>query len=102
MKSPSLRIKRWPAVVAGLIFIGSVSLWIDSNFNARHFIFLPGGDVRLGFGSSGGFLQWVEYAPWSPMPQHVYSQVFAIPYSFFTTVASIFLSWYLLRKIPRP
>jgi len=28
------------------------------------FIFLPGGDVGLGFRSHAGSLQWIEYAPW--------------------------------------
>jgi len=43
-----------------------VTLWIDSISHLRRFIFLPGGDVGLGFRSTHGSLQWVEYAPWEP------------------------------------
>jgi len=32
----------------------------------RRFIFLPGGDVGLGFKSFDGWLEWIEYAPWDP------------------------------------
>lgn len=42
------------------------ALWIDSYSAPRRFIFLPGGDVGLGFKSSDGILHWIEYAPWDP------------------------------------
>src|SRR5580658_7446213 len=35
------------------------------------FIFVPAGDVGLGFRSYAGWLEWVEYAPWDPRPDSV-------------------------------
>jgi hypothetical protein len=37
----------------------------------RRFIFLPGGDVGLGFRSHAGSLQWIEFAPWMANPDLV-------------------------------
>src|SRR5216110_239910 len=102
MKPLLLRFKRWPALIATVILIASIILWIDSNLNVRHFIFLPGGDVGLGFGSCHGLLQWVEYAPWSPMPQYIYSQVVAVPYCLITVVTAAFLCWCVFSKDRQP
>lgn len=49
-----------PLLVAVLLSM----LWLDSYSATRRFIFLPGGDVGLGFKSADGLLQWIEYAPW--------------------------------------
>ena len=49
-----------PMLAAWLVFL----LWLESYSTTRRFIFLPSGDVALGFKSADGHLQWIEYAYW--------------------------------------
>src|SRR5690349_7762713 len=71
-RQPSTVVKRrrMPKVVltsAAVLFAVSVTCCIATWNTPRRFIFLPGGDVGLGFRSYGGLLQWIEYAPWDPV-----------------------------------
>lgn len=55
--------------IALTILIGltaSVLWWAMTMREPGRMIFLPGGDVGLGFKSYAGRLQWIEYAPWDP------------------------------------
>ena len=56
--------------VAFLVTALSVVCWITTLDQFGRFIFLPGGDVGLGFYSQGGYLSWIEYAPWDQRSMH--------------------------------
>ncbi len=47
-----------------LLLVASIVWCIATLHSPQRFIFLPGGDVGLGFRSYAGWLQWIEYAPW--------------------------------------
>ena len=94
----SARLRRWPAIVLCLLLVVLAALWIDSYFHERHFIFLPGGDVGLGFATDGGRLHWVEYAPWSPDPKTVYWSKGAVPFFYLTAFTAIPFLWYVFYR----
>jgi hypothetical protein len=81
-----------------MLLVVFAALWIDSYFHERHFIFLPGGDVGLGFASHRGELHWVEYAPWSPNPEAVYWSKAAVPFFYLTAFIAVPLFWYVFHK----
>lgn len=72
-RPPLFRSVRTVAVVVLLI----VSLvWCIATWNnAGRLIFFPMGDVGMGFCSRGGWLQWIEYAPWESTPDHLQWEV---------------------------
>jgi hypothetical protein len=82
----------------GLLLVILSVLWIDSYFHERHFIFLPGGDVGLGFATDQGKLHWVEYAPWSSDPKTVYWSKAAFPFLYLAVFTAIPFFWYVLRQ----
>lgn len=90
--------RHWPGVALGLLLVGIAFLWIDSYSHERHFIFIPGGDVGLGFATGRGKLHWVEYAPWSTDPRTVYWSKAAVPFLYPTAFIAILFSCYVLRK----
>lgn len=92
------RLRRWPAIVLCSLIGVLALLWIDSYFHERHFIFLPGGDVGLGFATDAGRLHWVEYAPWSPDPRTIYWSKAAVPFFYLTVFTTIPLFWYVFRR----
>lgn len=53
-----------PAV--GLMVVASTTWCFATLSQPGRLIFLPFGDVGLGFRSFAGRLQWIEYAPWDP------------------------------------
>ena len=58
---------RWSMVILAAIvsvLLGSIACCVGTWSEPSRFIFLPGGDVGLGFRSHAGWLQWIEYAPW--------------------------------------
>jgi hypothetical protein len=54
-----------------VLFVVSIIWCIATWSSPDRFIFLPYGDVGLGFRSHGGFIQWVQHAPWMANPDHV-------------------------------
>ena len=81
-----------------LLFVGLVALWCDSYFHERHLIFLPGGDVGLGFATDHGKLHWVEYAPWSHDPRTVYWSKASVPFLYLVTIVAISFLCYVFFK----
>src|SRR4051794_19401673 len=53
------------AALGGSLFVASLACCIATWDSPRRFIFLPAGDVAMGFRSSHGWLDWIEYAEWS-------------------------------------
>jgi hypothetical protein len=94
----SARLRRWPAILLCSLLVVLAVLWIDSYFHERHFIFLPGGDVGLGFATGEGRLHWVEYAPWSPDPKTIYWSKGAIPFFDLTVFTTIPFLWYVFHR----
>ena len=94
------RLRRRSAITLGVLLVTFGALWADSYFHERHFIFLPGGDVMLGFGTRQGNLCWVEYAPWSHDPKTVYWPSASIPFLYLAPFIAVPLGWYMLRKKP--
>lgn len=92
------RFKRWPAIVLGFLLLTLAGLWIDSYFHERHFIFLPGGDVGLGFATGAGRLHWVEYAPWSPNPKNVYWSKASVSFFILVVFPAIPLLWHVVHR----
>ncbi|MGD1087000.1 MAG: hypothetical protein ABSA47_19875 [Verrucomicrobiota bacterium] len=91
------RLRRRPAVASAIVLLGLVALWLDSLFHLRRFIFLPGGDVGLGFRSYKGSLQWIEYAPWEPTGLIDFVH-WSVPYWMLAVVVVSFLAWQVLWK----
>ena len=91
----SFCFKRPPALAASALLLLLIALWADSNFHLRRFIFLPGGDVGLGFRSTSGSLQWIEHANWQPTPAFDFV-VWSIPYWILSLVTFGFLVGYVL------
>jgi hypothetical protein len=56
---------------AGLWFVIILTIVVCTLNVPGRFIFIPGGDVGLGFRSFRGNLEWIEYAPWSRNPEYV-------------------------------
>src|SRR4051812_18876524 len=52
------------ATASAVLLAGSVAWCTFTWDKPDRLIFLPWGDVGLGFKSYGGWLQWIEYAPW--------------------------------------
>jgi hypothetical protein len=91
--------RRWPAIALSVLLVILATLWIDSYFHERHFIFLPGGDVGLGFATDRGNLHWVEYAPWSKDPRTVYWSKAKVPFLYLMPFMLLpFFRLYALRK----
>jgi hypothetical protein len=67
-RTPGRQLARKMIVICDAVLLGMSMFSCVITWNTpRRFIFLPGGDVGLGFRSYGGALQWVEYAPWDPI-----------------------------------
>jgi hypothetical protein len=70
-RHPATGVRRPPLVanvllaVTAVAFLASLAWCILTWTTPGRFIFLPGGDVGLGFKSHAGLLQWIEYAPWN-------------------------------------
>ena len=64
-------------VIAAFIII--LVIWLGTIESPGRFIFLPGGDVGLGFRSYAGHLEWIEYVPWGP-PKYVDNVLASIPW----------------------
>jgi hypothetical protein len=94
------RYKTWLRVIPVVLVVVFLCLWVDSISHVRRFIFLPGGDVGLGFRSAHGALQWVEYAPWEAAGRTDYVRL-SIPYSL-VVLAWLIICFLLLLKPRRP
>ncbi len=92
------QLKRWPALILSSLLAVLVVLWVDSYFHERHFIFLPGGDVGLGFATNHGKLYWVEYAPWASDPRTVYWPKASISFPLLTAIIAIPFFCYLFYR----
>lgn len=92
------RLRKWPAIAFGLLTLALAALWLDSHFHERHFIFLPGGDVGLGFATDRGKLHWVECAPWSNDVRTVYWSKAKVSLMWMIPLPAVPFLWYLVRK----
>jgi hypothetical protein len=92
------QLKGWLVFILISLLVVLVVVWVDSYFHERHFIFLPGGDVGLGFATDRGKLYWVEYAPWSPDPQTVYWPKASISFPLLTAIIAMPLFCYLFCR----
>ena len=63
---------------AGAMAAVCATSWVTTLHEPGRFIFLPGGDVGLGFRSLAGRLEWIEYAPWDPA--HLDTPWWSIPW----------------------
>ena len=76
-RHPSTPVQRRPVLriivlVADAIAFAVSAIWCIATWNSPgRLIFLPGGDVGLGFRSHAGRLEWIEYAPWMANPDYV-------------------------------
>jgi hypothetical protein len=66
-------------VVVSAAFIVFLVIWLGTIESPGRFVFLPGGDVGLGFRSYAGQLEWIEYAPWGP-PEYCDNVLASIPW----------------------
>jgi hypothetical protein len=98
MTAAVAQLKRWPAIMLSVILILLAALWIDSYSHERHFIFILGGDVGLGFATDRGRLHWVEYAPWSTDPRAVYWSKGSVPFFFAAALGGIALICYVSQR----
>jgi len=74
--------------------------WASTVHQPGRFIFLPGGDVGLGFGSFAVRLEWIEYAPWDPA--HMDYPWWSIPWwPVFVALAVVMVACAWPRR-PRP
>ena len=96
MKRRKLRI----AMVCGIAcsLTASMFFWVWTIDEPGRFIFLPGGDVGLGFKSYSGWLEWIEYAPWDPA--HVDTPILAIPW-WLVCCSGLIAAFYCLGKPKR-
>ena len=80
-----------------LLLAISILLCITTWNTPGRFIFLPGGDVGLGFRSYGGWLDWVEYAPWDRNPDYIR---WSLPWAavFFAQGLTAVLAIYVRRR----
>ena len=85
---------RWPALLCIVTLAVLLCLWVDSLFHLRRFIFLPGGDVGLGFRSVSGSIQWIEWAPWEPTGLIDFVR-WSVPYWLVVTLLVVPLFFYL-------
>lgn len=92
------RLRRLPAITLSVLLVILAVLWVDSYFHERHFIFLPGGDVGLGFATDRGVLHWVEYAPWSMDPRTVYWSTAKVSFLSLTLFLAVPFLLYVFRK----
>src|SRR4051812_10195900 len=76
-RRPTTPVQRRPVLrmivlaAASILLVLSVVCCVATWVSPRRFIFLPGGDVGLGFRSYAGWLAWIEYAPWMANPDYV-------------------------------
>jgi hypothetical protein len=76
-RRPSTPMQRRPVLrmivlaAASVLLVVSVIWCVATWASPGRFIFLPGGDVGLGFRSHAGWLEWIEYAPWMSNPDYV-------------------------------
>ncbi len=60
-------MRRWRLILtlmAVVLLAGCVACWLATLREPGRLVFLPGGDVGMGFKSVAGRLEWIEYAPW--------------------------------------
>lgn len=74
---------------AGMAIAFCSVCWVTTLNDPGRFVFLPGGDVGLGFRSFAGRLEWIEYAPWDPA--HMDTPWWSIPW--WTVVAVLALGY---------
>ncbi len=68
------------ALITGVCAAAAVcgTCWVTTIQDPGRFIFLPAGDVGLGFRSFAGRLEWIEYASWDPA--HLDTPWWSIPW----------------------
>ena len=104
-RRPSTPVQRHPVLrmivlaAASVLLVVSVIWCVATWRSPDRFIFLPGGDVGLGFRSHAGWLQWIEYAPWETNPDYV---LWSVPWgaAFATDASVIAICFY--RRRPGP
>jgi hypothetical protein len=105
-RHPSTPVPRRPVmriialVTACVLFVVSVVWCITTWSSPGRFIFLPGGDVGLGFRSHAGTLQWIEYAPWMANPDYVQWSL-SWSAAFVVEASSIVIALCTFRRRPR-
>lgn len=68
-------MRLWLAGVICILCIACIA-WCFATWQAPgRMIFLPAGDVGMGFRSYAGWLAWVEFAPWQRNPDHIQFEV---------------------------
>jgi hypothetical protein len=90
-------------LAVGLLLVASVTWCVTTRAQPDRLIFLPGGDVGLGFRSFAGDLQWIEYAPWDR--NNMDYAWWSLPWwLIIVTEASLcaMLTWPIWRRKPQP
>ena len=97
-RHPSTPVQRRPVLgmivlVAAIITLAVSVIWCVATWGSPgRFIFLPYGDVGLGFRSQAGWLEWVEYAGWMASPDYVqWSVPWAAPFVIEASVVALCL-----------
>jgi hypothetical protein len=85
-------------VAASVLLVVSVICCLATLSSPRRFIFLPGGDVGLGFRSYAGSLQWIEFAGWQANPDYVQ---WSLPWPAVFVVEAMVIALCVLRRRPR-
>ena len=74
-----------------IVLFGSIALWLSTLSLPARFVFLPSGDVWLGFRSHAGWLQWIEYAYWDR--ENTDYAWWSIPWGLILVAESTFMLW---------
>lgn len=83
----------------GILCLASIAWCVATWNHAGRLMFLPMGDVGLGFCSHAGWMQWIEYAPWEKTPDHLQWEV---PWAAVILVESLIAArfiWTLRRRV---
>lgn len=86
------------AAASILLIISAV--WCVATWSSPgRFIFLPFGDVGLGFRSHAGWLEWIEHAAWMDDPDFV---KWSVPWFAVIVVEALIIALCLYRRRPLP
>jgi hypothetical protein len=84
-------------VIAASVFIASLACCIATWDSPRRLLFLPAGDVAMGFRSTHGWVDWIEYTDWDKREYPSWS----IPWLAFFAL-ELLPVWLVLRRPRRP
>ena len=84
-------------IVASVLLVVS-AIWCFTTLNSPgRFIFLPWGDIGLGFRSHAGSLQWIEFAGWQSNPDYVQ---WSLPWLAVFVVEALVIARCVVRRPP--